>query len=72
MARAIRERAIGLWSLELFYPDPSPRTGLNVRRVHRRVGPRGQLVGPGLLGDGPLAPPPEAPTRVAEEETFAR
>ena len=67
MARAIREHAIGLWSLELFYPDPSPRTGRTYGEFIAEVGPRGQLVGQVLSAMGLSAPPPEAPTRVAEE-----
>jgi len=67
MATAIEERAIGLGSLELFYPDPSPRTGRTFGEFIQELGPRGQLVGPVLSAMGLSAPPPDAPTRVAEE-----
>lgn len=68
MEVAIRERAIALHSLHLFYPDPNPRTGRTFGQFIDELGPRGALVGPILAAMGLTAPAPEAPTRGAEEE----
>lgn len=67
MATAIRERAVALESLDLFYPDPSPRTGRSFADFREGLGPRGNLVAPALSAMGLSAPSPDAPTRVAEE-----
>jgi adenylate cyclase len=67
MATAIRERAVALHSLDLFYPDPSPRTGRSFAEFMEELGPRGKLVVPALSAMGLSTPSPKAPTRVAEE-----
>lgn len=68
MEVAIREHAIALHSVHLFYPDPSPRTGRTFGDLVAELGPRGALVGPILSAMGLTAPAPDAPTRGAEEE----
>lgn len=68
MEIAIRERAIALHSVHLFYPNPSPRTGRTFGQLVEDLGPRGALVGPILAAMGLTAPPPEAPLRGNEEE----
>jgi adenylate cyclase len=67
MAIAIRERAIALDSLPLFYPDPSPRTGRTYGEFAAELGDRGRLVAPILSAMGLSTPSPDAPTRAAEE-----
>jgi adenylate cyclase len=67
MATAIRERAVALESLPLFYPDPSPQTGRTFGELIEDLGSRGRLVGPALAAMGLSAPLPDAPTRAAEE-----
>lgn len=61
MATVIRERAIDLRSVHLFYPDPSPRTGRTFGEFIAELGPRGELVGPGLSAMGLTAPACDAP-----------
>lgn len=68
MAVAIRERAVALDSLHLFYPDPSPRTGRSFAEFTAEVGERGRLVPSVLSAMGLSAPTDDAPTRVLEEE----
>ena len=68
MEVAIRERAVALDSLHLFYPDPSPRTGRTFGEFVAEVGERGELVSSVLSAMGLSAPAPDAPTRVMEEE----
>ena len=68
MEVAIRERAVALDSLHLFYPDPSPRTGRTYGEFIAEVGERGELVGSVLSAMGLSAPAPDAPTRETEEE----
>jgi adenylate cyclase len=68
MAVAIRERAVALDSLHLFYPDPSPRTGRTFEEFTAEVGERGELVSSVLSAMGLSAPAPDAPTRQMEEE----
>lgn len=68
MATAIRERAIALENLPLFYPDPSPRTGRTFGEFAAELGERGHLIAPILAAMGLSAPPPEAPTRGLEEQ----
>lgn len=67
MAVAIRERAIALHSVHLFYPDPSPRTGRTYGEFIESLGARGPLVGQALGAMGLTAPAPDAPVRGAEE-----
>ena len=67
MAIAIRERAIALHSLHLFYPHPSPRTDRTFGEFIEELGDRGPLVGSILSAMGLTAPAPDAPTRGAEE-----
>jgi adenylate cyclase len=67
MATAIREHAIALDTLHLYYPDPSPRTGRSYRELMEELGPRGELVGSVLSAMGLSAPSPDGQTRVAEE-----
>lgn len=67
MAVAIRERAIALGGLHLFYPHPSPRTGRTFGEFAAGLGERGALVGSMLSAMGLSAPAPDAPTRGAEE-----
>jgi adenylate cyclase len=71
MATVIRERAIALDTLDLFYPDPSPRTGRSFGEFVEEVGPRGHLVAPALSAMGLSAPSPDAPTRTLEESVLA-
>ena len=68
MAIAIRERAVALDSLHLFYPDPSPRTGRTFGDLKADLGERGDLVTSVLSAMGLSAPSTDAPTRVMEEE----
>jgi adenylate cyclase len=68
MATAIRENAIALGQVHLFYPDPSPRTGRTFGEFIAELGPRGSLVGPILSAMGLTAPAPDASTRGAEEQ----
>jgi adenylate cyclase len=67
MATAIRERAVSLDSLPLFYPDPSPRTGRTYGDFAGELGPRGEILGSILSAMGLSAPAPDAPTRGTEE-----
>ncbi|HJW21868.1 MAG TPA: adenylate/guanylate cyclase domain-containing protein [Candidatus Limnocylindrales bacterium] len=67
LAIAIREHALVLDSVHLFYPDPSPRTGRSYRELVEQLGPRGGLVGSVLSAMGLSAPSPDGQTRVAEE-----
>ncbi len=67
MATAIRERAIALQSVPLFYPDPSPRTGRTYGAFVEELGPRGRLVAPALAAMGLSARSTDAPTHVVEE-----
>jgi adenylate cyclase len=71
MATAIRERAIALHSLHLFYPDPSPRTGRTYGEFVQALGPRGQILGSILGAMGLTAPSDDAPVRGAEEALLA-
>jgi adenylate cyclase len=71
METVIRERAIALDHLDLFYPDPSTRTGRSFGEFVEAVGPRGHLVAPALSAMGLSAPSPDAPTRVVEETVVA-
>jgi adenylate cyclase len=71
MAIAVRERAIALHSVHLFYPDPSPRTGRTFGEFIAGLGPRGELVGQILSAMGLTAPSADAPTRGAEEQLLA-
>lgn len=66
MAVAIRERAIALHSLHLFYPDPSPRTNLTYGEFTEALGERGALLGSILGAMGLTAPAPDAPVRGTE------
>jgi len=68
MEVAIRERAVALDSLHLFYPDPSPRTGRTYGEFIAEIGERGELVGSVLSAMGLSAPAADAPTREMEEE----
>jgi adenylate cyclase len=72
MAVAIRERAISLDSLPLFYPDPSPRTGRTYGEFAAELGERGELVGTLLGAMGLSAPAPDAPTRGMDEALLAQ
>lgn len=67
MEIALRENAIALGSIPLFYPDPSPRTGRTYGEFVATLGERGALVGSILGAMGLSAPAPEAPTRGMEE-----
>jgi adenylate cyclase len=67
MATAIRERAIALDSVPLFYPDPSPRTGRTYGEFVEDLGPRGRLVAPALAAMGLSARSTDAPTHAVEE-----
>jgi class 3 adenylate cyclase len=67
MATAIRERAIALQSVPLFYPDPSPRTGRTYGAFVEDLGPRGRLVAPALAAMGLSARSADAPTHAVEE-----
>lgn len=67
MATAIRERAIALESVPLFYPDPSPRTGRTYGEFVESLGPRGRLVAPALAAMGLSARSTDAPTHAVEE-----
>jgi adenylate cyclase len=71
MAIAIRERAVALQSLHLFYPDPSPRTGRTFGEFIDSLGPRGQLIGPVLAAMGLSAPMPDDPVRGTEAAILA-
>jgi adenylate cyclase len=68
MATAIRERAVALDSVHLFYPHPSPRTGRTYGELIADLGPRGKLVGPALSAMGLSVPAVDAPTRAVEED----
>jgi len=68
METAIRERAVALDSLHLFYPDPSPRTGRTFGEFIAEVGDRGELVASVLSAMGLSSPSLDAPTRVMEEK----
>jgi adenylate cyclase len=67
MAVAIRERAIALHSVHLFYPDPSPRTGRTYGELTQKLGSRGAILGSVMSAMGLTAPGPDAPTRGDEE-----
>lgn len=67
VALGIRERAITLDFIDLFYPDPSPLTGRSFAAFAASLGPRGHLLNPAIVAMGLPAPRPDAPTRVAEE-----
>ncbi len=71
MATAIRERETTFYALDLFYPDPGPRTGRSFAGFVASLGPRGHLVAPALRAMGLPEPSPEAPTRVVEEALVA-
>jgi adenylate cyclase len=62
---ALRERAMSLDYIELFYPAPSPRTGRDVRAFAADLGERGRLLGPAVAAMGLPSPGPA-------DATFAR
>jgi adenylate cyclase len=67
IAIGIRERAMTLEFVDLFYPEPSPRTGRSFAAFAADLGARGELLGPALAAMGLPGPAPEAPTRVRDE-----
>jgi len=68
---AIRERALALGTLELFYPDPSARTGRSFGEYMDTLGERGDLL-PSVLGAmGLSAPDRDEPTRATEEHLLS-
>ena len=67
MATAIREGAIAIDVVPLFYPDPSLRSGRTFGQLATDLGERGRLVGPVLQAMGLSGPRPDAPTREIEE-----
>ena len=67
METAIRERAVALHTLDLFYPDPTPHSGRSFGELCEDLGPRGRLVAPALAAMGLSAPAPDAPMHVVEE-----
>lgn len=70
VALGIRERAITLEFIDLFYPDPSPLTGRTFADFAESLGKRGHLLAPAVMAMGLPAPLPDAPTRVAEESVL--
>jgi adenylate cyclase len=72
MATAIRERAVALDSVHLYYPDPSTRTGRTYGELTADLGSRGRLVASALAAMGLSAPAPEDPTRAVEETLLRR
>lgn len=67
IAIGIRERAMTLEFVDLFYPEPSPRTGRSFAEFAADLGERGELLAPALAAMGLPAPAPETPTRVRDE-----
>jgi class 3 adenylate cyclase len=67
IAIGIRERAMTLEFVDLFYPAPSPRTGRSFADLAADIGERGELLGPALAAMGLPSPAPDAPTRVRDE-----
>ena len=67
IAIGIRERAMTLEFVDLFYPEPSPRTGRSFAEFGADLGDRGELLGPALAAMGLPAPAPDAPTRITDE-----
>ena len=67
IAIGIRERAMTLEFVDLFYPEPSPRTGRSFADFVADLGGRGELLGSALVAMGLPAPARDAPTRVRDE-----
>lgn len=67
IALGIRERAITLEFVDLFYPDPSPLTGRTFGEFAATLGDRGALAARAAAAMGLPAPSPDTPTRAAEE-----
>lgn len=67
IAIGIRERALTLEFVDLFYPEPSPRTGRSFAAFAADLGERGDLLGPALAAMGLPTPSASSPTRVRDE-----
>ena len=63
----VRERAMTLEYVDLFYPPPSPRTGRSFQSFVEALGERGPVLVPAMAAMGLPVPPPEAPMRAADE-----
>jgi adenylate cyclase len=67
VATGIRERAMTLEYVDLFYPHPGPRTGRTFGDLVADLGDRGELLGPAVAAMGLPTPRLDDPTRVADE-----
>jgi adenylate cyclase len=67
IALGIRERAMTLEYVDLFYPPPSPRTGRTFEEFIEASGERGRVLPQAMAAMGLPVPPPGAPTRLADE-----
>jgi adenylate cyclase len=70
IATGIRERAMTLQYVELFYPHPGPATGRTYAEFADELGDRGSLLGPAVAAMGLPAPEPADPTRAGDEQVL--
>jgi len=66
----IRERAMTLDFVELFYPPPSRRTGRTFSAFTAALGERGALLAPAMLAMGLAPPAPDDPMRGGDEQAL--
>jgi adenylate cyclase len=67
IATGIRERAMTLQYVELFYPHPGPRTGRTFEAFVADLGDRGPLLAPAIAAMGLPSPSSGDQTRVGDE-----
>jgi adenylate cyclase len=70
IATGIRERAMTLQYVELFYPHPGPATGRTYAEFAGDLGHHGSLLGPAITAMGLPAPQPTDPTRAGDERVL--
>jgi adenylate cyclase len=70
IATGIRDRAMTLQYVELFYPHPGPATGRTYAEFGGDLGDRGSLLGPAVTAMGLPAPEPTDPTRAGDERVL--
>jgi adenylate cyclase len=66
----IRERAMTLEYVDLFYPPPSPRTGRSFEAFVSSLGDEGRVLPSAMAAMGLPVPPADAPMRAADENAL--